>query len=118
MRVQFEERRKRQLAGGNPRNSPSASYTLPASDTTKLRANREAEITEHSASSFGTEFILVLTEQRRMSRASNGFSSSETAATFVIPGSPEGGCRHSPSPVSAANPLSSSPRFSSETVPK
>jgi hypothetical protein len=38
MRVRFEERRERQLAGGNPRNSPRASYTFPARDTTKLRA--------------------------------------------------------------------------------
>jgi len=38
MRVQFEERREKQLAGGNPRNSPRASYTFPARDTTKLRA--------------------------------------------------------------------------------
>ena len=38
MRVRFEERRERQLAGGNPRNSPRESYTFPASDTTKLRA--------------------------------------------------------------------------------
>lgn len=38
IRVRFEERRERQLAGGNPRNSPRASYTFPARDTTKLRA--------------------------------------------------------------------------------
>jgi hypothetical protein len=37
MRVRFEERRERQLAGGSPRNSPRASYTFPARDTTKLR---------------------------------------------------------------------------------
>jgi hypothetical protein len=38
MRVRFEERLGRQLVEGNPRNSPRASYTFPASDTTKLRA--------------------------------------------------------------------------------
>jgi hypothetical protein len=38
MRVRFEERLERQLAGGNPRNSPRASYTFPVRDTTKLRA--------------------------------------------------------------------------------
>ena len=40
MRVRFEERRERQLAGGNPRNSPRASYIFPARDTTNIRARR------------------------------------------------------------------------------
>ena len=38
MRVQFEERRERQLAGGNPQDSPRASYAFSARDTKKLRA--------------------------------------------------------------------------------
>src|SRR5260370_232208 len=38
MRGRSEERLERQLAGGNPRSSPPASYTLRAHDTTSLRA--------------------------------------------------------------------------------
>ena len=38
MRVRFEERRERQLAGGNPQDSPRASYAFSARDTKKLRA--------------------------------------------------------------------------------